>query len=101
MQIFGLVVGVALIGVGGATAIQHLVLLARRYKSVGALRLISLPAAWRFRLSLMFIAQGMFPLEADGSVGGWIVLGLWAALAAWQCTVWLLSRTRQRRPAAQ
>lgn len=49
MQIFGLVVGLALIGSAGAWAIQQVVMLARRYKRAGALQLVSLPAAWRFR----------------------------------------------------
>jgi hypothetical protein len=101
MQILGLVAGVTLIVVAGATAIQQLVILARRYKSVGTLRLVSLPAAWRFRISLLLVVQGVLALQADHAAGQWAVIGLWTALMAWHCALWLRHRLRQRGPAAQ
>jgi hypothetical protein len=101
MQIIGLVEGVALIGAGGVAAIQQLVMLARRYRSVGALQLVALPAGSRFRVSLLFIAQGVLLLQQGDRAGQWTVIGLWVALVGWHSALWLRRRLRRRRPAAQ
>jgi hypothetical protein len=101
MQIFGLVAGLALIVAAGAGAIQQVVVLARRYKRAGVLQLISLPAAWRFRFSLILIAVGVMQFQSDDPAGQWTIIGLWAALVGWHCALWLRYRLPHRRPAQQ
>src|SRR5215469_696192 len=100
MQIIGPVLGVALIGAAGVVASQQLVMLARRYRSVGSLHLVALPAASLFRVSLLLIAQGVLVLQQGNAAGQWAVIGLWVALFSWHCALWLRRRLRQRWPAA-
>lgn len=98
MRVFECVAGVGLIVVAGMSAIQQLVMLARRYRSAGAWHLVSLPAAGRFRIALLCIAQGALLLRTGSSAAGWAVIGLWTAILAWHCGLWLRARLPRRRP---
>ena len=100
MRVFECVAGVVLIGSAGMNAIQQLVLLARRHRGTGAWQLISLPAAWRFRIALLLIAQGVLVIQTGSSTGDWAVIGLWSAILAWHCGIWLRTRLQRRRPRA-
>ncbi len=100
MRVFESVAGVVLIVSAGMNAIQQLVLLARRHRGAGAWQLISLPAAWHFRIALLMIAQGVLLLQTGSSAGYWAVLGLWSAIVAWHCGIWLRTRLRHRPRAA-
>jgi hypothetical protein len=98
MRLLQSVVGVVLIVVAGISAIQQLVILARRHRGAGAWQLVSLPAASSFRISLLLIAQGVLLLQAGSSTAEWAVMGLWAAILAWHLGIWLRARLRRRRP---
>lgn len=98
MRVFECVVGIGLIVVAGMGAIQQLVILARRYRGAGAWQLVSLPTAWRFRIALLLIAQGVLVLQTGSSAGEWAVIGLWTAILAWHCGIWLRARLHRRWP---
>jgi hypothetical protein len=98
MRVFECIVGIGLIAAAGTNAIQQLVMLARRHRGAGTWHLVSLPAAGRFRIDLLLIAQGAFLLQTGSSAGQWAVIGLWTAILAWHCGIWLRIRLPRRRP---
>jgi hypothetical protein len=98
MRVFECVVGVGLIVAAGMGAVQQLVILARRYRGTGTWQLVSLPTAGRFRIALLLIAQGVFVLQTGSSAGEWAVIGLWTAILAWHCSIWLRAHLHRRRP---
>ena len=98
MRVIECVAGVVLIVAAGMNAIQQLVLLARRHRGAGAWQLVSLPAAWHFRIALLLIAQGVLVLQTGSSTGEWAVIGLWSAILAWHCGIWLRAHLQKRRP---
>jgi hypothetical protein len=98
MRIFECVVGVVLIVSAGMNAIQQLVLMARRHRGVGTWQLVSMPSAWPFRVPLLLIAQGILLLQTGSSAGEWAVIGLWTAILAWHCGIWLRARLQRRWP---
>jgi hypothetical protein len=98
MRVFECVVGVGLIVFAGMRAIQQLVILARRHRSSGPWQLVSLPVAARFRVALLFIAQGVLVLQSGSSAGEWAAIGLWIAILAWHCGIGVRARLQRRRP---
>jgi hypothetical protein len=98
MRVLESVAGIVLIVSAGINAILQLVMLARRHRGATAWQLVSLPAAWQFRIALLLIATGVLVLQTAPSTGGWAVLGLWTAILAWHCGIWLRTRLLRRRP---
>jgi hypothetical protein len=98
MRVFECVVGVGLILVAGMGAIQQLVILAQRYRGAGVWQLVSVPAARRFRISLLVMAQGVLVLQTGSSARELAAAALWTAILAWHCVIWLRARLQRGRP---
>jgi uncharacterized membrane protein YhfC len=103
MQVAIALLGAALIVTSGVAASRQLIGLARRYRSVGALRLMSMPAASHFRVSLLLLVQGVYLLllNSNDPAARWSITGLWVAVFGWNCAGWVRHWQRKRQAAAQ
>lgn len=98
MRVIECVGGVVLIVAAGMRATEQLVMLARRRRSAGVWHLVSLPAAGSFRIAVLCLAEGVVLLEPVSSAEWWVAVGLWTAILAWHCGLWLQARLLRHRP---